>query len=86
MQQAIAAQVALLAFSAALVAGLLAGNTPLTILSRSLIVMLGALIVARVVGECARRVLRDHLQKRKVEIDRSHVDGAEAAPSSAERS
>lgn len=80
MQQRISAQVALLAFAAAIMAGLYAGNAPLTVLSRALIVMFAALLVSQAVAHVSKRVLRDHLQGRKVAIDREHLAASASEP------
>lgn len=72
MVRSIGAQLGLLAFAAAIVAGLHAGNTPVTILVRALIVMLAACAAGQAVGWAAKQVLRDHLQQKKQAIDREH--------------
>lgn len=68
----IAAQIALLTFAMALLAGLHAGNTATTILSRALVALLVAWCGAQFVAWVARTVLRDHLQRKKITIDREH--------------
>jgi len=73
MLRTISAQVALLAFAAATLAGLAVGNAPLTVLLRALAVMLGALIVGQAVAWAAKLVIRDHLLRHKLAIDREHV-------------
>ncbi|MBL8880353.1 MAG: hypothetical protein JNG88_14665 [Phycisphaerales bacterium] len=79
MLQTIGAQVALFTFSLAVVAGLQAGNSPLTILTRALICMVGGLFVGQVGAVVCKAVLRDHLQTRKQRIDTAHVKALEAA-------
>ena len=77
----ISAQIALLAFAAAIVAGLAAGNSPFTVLSRALIAMCIALIVGRITAWSTKLVLRDHLQRKKRAIDEAHLESnQEAAP------
>jgi hypothetical protein len=68
----VGAQVGLLAFAIAVIAGLSAGNAPVTILTRALVGMFAAALVAQVVAWAARSVLREHLQSRKVKIDHDH--------------
>lgn len=74
----ISAQVALFAFAVGLLAGVYAGNAPVTVLSRALTVMVGALLVTQAVAYASKAVIREYLLKRKLEIDRSHVDMLEA--------
>lgn len=74
----ISAQVALFAFAVGLLAGVYAGNAPATVLSRALTVMVGALLVTQAVAYASKAVIREYLLKRKLEIDRSHVDMLEA--------
>jgi divalent metal cation (Fe/Co/Zn/Cd) transporter len=72
MVGSLGAQIGLLAFTIALLAGTLVGNTPTVVLLRAL----GALVIGAVVGQAAgwaaKQVLREYLQKRKSEIDRRH--------------
>lgn len=75
----IAAQVALLAFAMAIVAGLWAGNTPATVLTRALVTMVVALVVGKLGGGTVKLVLRDHLQRKKLTIDRAHVASIRAS-------
>jgi hypothetical protein len=72
MARSIGAQLGLLAFAAAIVAGLYAGNSATTILVRALIVMVAACAAGQAVGWAAKQVLRDHLQRKKQAIDREH--------------
>ena len=69
----ISAQIALLAFAAAIVAGLIAGNSAVVVLQRALIAMFVALMVGKTVCWTTKLVLRDHLQKRKFRIDQAHA-------------
>ncbi len=70
----IGAQVALLAFSLSLLAGLLAGNTPVTVLSRALVMLVVALVLGQFVAWCGHIVLLDYLTQRKAEIDIEHAE------------
>lgn len=69
----ISAQIALLAFAAAIVAGLAAGNSPTTVLTRALMTMFVALMVGKLVAWTTKLILRDHLQHRKLAIDKAHL-------------
>ncbi len=71
---AIGAQLGLLAFAAAVFAGLGAGNAFETVLSRAMLAMVGAAFVGQLAAYATRAVIRDHLQRRKVSIDRDHLD------------
>jgi len=79
MERSIGAQVGLLAFAAAIVAGLHVGNAPTTILVRALIVMLAACAAGQAVGWAVKQVLRDHLQEKKQAIDREHYEASHGA-------
>lgn len=70
----IGAQVALLAFSLSLLAGLLAGNTPVTVLSRALLMLVVALVLGQLVAWCGHVVLLDYLTQRKATIDTEHAE------------
>lgn len=91
MVRSIGAQLGLLAFSAAIIAGLWAGNSVSTILLRAVFAMFLASLVGQLIAWTARLVLRDHLQKKKLAIDRQHQElvrarqseAAAAAPASA---
>jgi hypothetical protein len=80
MLGSLSAQIALLAFAAAVVAGLAAGNPPTTVLTRALVAMFAALLVAKLVGWTTRLVVRDHLQHKKLAIDQAHRDSGTAEP------
>ena len=73
------AQLGLLALAFGLIAGLVVGNSPTTVLSRALLMMVMAVFLGQFVGWAAKQVLRDHLQRRKVDIDQRHVAATEAA-------
>jgi NhaP-type Na+/H+ or K+/H+ antiporter len=72
MVRSIGAQLGLLAFSLAILAGLYAGNSPTTILLRALLVLLMGAVLGQTVGWGAKLILRDHLQRRKLATDRDH--------------
>lgn len=67
------AQLGLLAFAVAIFAGLLAGNSAGTVLSRALMVLALAVLVGQMAAATIKLVLRDHLQRRKLAIDRQHL-------------
>ena len=68
------AQIGLLAFAVAIVAGVYAGNPATVVMLRALAAMLAAALVGQVAGWTAKLVLRDHLQRRKLRIDREHFE------------
>ncbi len=68
------AQVGLLAFAVAVLAGLTAGNSATAVLTRGLVAMVVGSLAGQAAGWAAKQVLRDHLQRKKVEIDREHLD------------
>ncbi len=72
MVRNIGAQIGLLAFAVALVAGLYAGNTATVVLLRAVVALVVGAIVGQAAGWAAKMVLRDHLQHKKLEIDRQH--------------
>ena len=78
----ISAQIALLAFAAAIVAGLIAGNSAVLVLERALVAMFVGLMVAKTVCWTTKLVLRDHLQKKKYAIDQAHAATAPPPESS----
>jgi hypothetical protein len=73
MVQSISAQLGLLAFAVAVIAGLHAGNSAAAILTRALLALLVGATLGRLVAGCAKRVLRDHLLRKKLVLDREHV-------------
>lgn len=77
MVGSLGAQLALLAFSGAVLLGLVAGNTPETILIRALLVMVVAMFIGQFAGMAIKLVLREHLQARKRAIDEQHVQGSD---------
>lgn len=74
MARSIGAQLALLTFGLALLAGLYARNAPTTILTRALVAMLAAYALGQLIAAAIKRVIRDHLQRRKTGIDREHLE------------
>lgn len=73
------AQVALLAFFTTILGGLLVGNSFQTVLSRSLTATIAALLIGQFVAWSGKLVLRDYLQRRKVQIDTAHADASAPA-------
>ncbi len=73
------AQLGLLAFAFGLLAGIAVGNPPTTVLTRALLIMVMAVFLGQFVGWAGKLVLRDHLQRRKFEIDRAHQEATAAA-------
>ena len=59
MIRTIGAQIALVAFAAAILAGLYAGNSPVTVLTRALLAMIVALFVGQAVAWSIKLVLRE---------------------------
>ncbi|MGD8454338.1 MAG: hypothetical protein PVJ57_21200 [Phycisphaerae bacterium] len=84
MVRSIGAQLGLLAFGLAILAGLYAGNSPITILTRSLLIMVVACVLGQIVGWSGKLVLRDHLQRRKLALDREHCEAMLAMSEDAE--
>lgn len=74
MITSISAQISLLSFAIALVAGLAVHNSPQTVLLRALLVMILAGTVGQLAAWSAKAVLRDHLRQRKAQLDRAHLD------------
>lgn len=73
MVQRIGAQIALLSFALAVLAGLAVGNPPTTILLRALAALFIGLLVGQFCAWTSKLVVRDHLLRRKIEIDRAHT-------------
>ena len=84
MVRSIGAQLGLLAFASSIIAGLYAGNAPTTIVLRAVLVMVAACLIGQLVGWMAKLILRDHLQRRKLELDREHYDAVRAAQAQAQ--
>ncbi len=78
------AQVGLLAFAIAIIAGLSAGNSPTVIVLRAVGAMLCGAIVGQITGWAAKTVLREHLQRKKQQIDQEHLTAMAALPASVE--
>jgi hypothetical protein len=82
MVGSLSAQIGLIAFAVGVAGGLHAGNSAVTVLSRALLMMVAAILIGQMAAFTARLVLRDHLQREKITIDREHGrqrDAAEAA-------
>lgn len=82
MVQRISAQIGLLAFASAIIVGLWVSNSFETTLLRAIMIMLGSVIVAQFVLAGAKQVVREELQRRKLNIDRAHVSAVRAAEQS----
>lgn len=74
MTRCIGAQIALLGFALAVAAGLYAGNTATTILSRAVIALFVGLAVGRGAAWAAKLALQDFWRRRKNEIDRRSAE------------
>lgn len=73
MVGSISAQLALFAFAVTIFAGIASGNSSVTVLTRALVAMVTAMLLGQVVGAISKAVLRDHLIRRKNEIDVAHA-------------
>lgn len=78
MVRSIGAQLGLLALGLAIVAGLFAGNSPTTILMRAVVIMVVACALGQAVGWTCKLILRDHLRRKKLEIDQQHREAVRA--------
>ncbi|HEX8910862.1 MAG TPA: hypothetical protein VF796_00785 [Humisphaera sp.] len=82
MPSRLAASLALLVFAISLVAGIQAGNTIATVLSRGLVAMAGTMAIAWVVGAMAQRMVDENLRAKEQELrDAAQANGAPDAPS-----
>ncbi len=73
MSRKLGAQIGLLAFGMAIIAGLYAGNSPSVILMRALVAMVIGVFVGQGAGMAGRLILREHLQRIKQQIDLEHL-------------
>ena len=78
MIRTMGAQIGLLAFTVAIVAGIYVGNPGTVVLLRGLLALLLGALIGQAVGWTAKLVLRDHLQRRKLRIDREHFEAIRA--------
>jgi MFS family permease len=78
-------QIGLLAFAVASLAGIYAGNPATVILLRALLAMLLGTLIGQAAGWTAKLVLRDHLQRKKLHIDREHFKAMRALTRAAEQ-
>ena len=78
MTRSIGVQIGLLAFGMAVVSGLYVGNSATVILTRALVAMILGLILGQMAGWGVKSVLRDHLQRKKLNIDREHLAASRA--------
>lgn len=72
------AQLGLLAFAVAVIAGIAAGNSATVILTRAIISLMAGAVIGQFAGWGAKVVLREYLQRRKLKIDREHLDAVNA--------
>lgn len=79
----LSAQIALAAFAFAILGGLYAGNSPMTILQRALLIMAAAALVGQAAGWVAKAILADHLRQKKRGIDERHMAAIRGAEESA---
>jgi hypothetical protein len=78
MVRSLGAQLGLLVFGVAILAGLHAGNSPTTVLIRALLLMLIAAAIGQASAWASKLMLRDHLQRQKLAIDRDHTEKVRA--------
>lgn len=71
-------QIGLLAFAVAVIAGVYAGNPATVVMLRALLAMLVGVLIGQAAGWMAKLVLRDHLQRRKLQIDQQHFEAIRA--------
>lgn len=77
MIRKISAQISLLGFAAAVLAGVYANNPPLVVLLRALLVMFLAGAIAQFAAWTGKLVLREHLSRRKRELDQAHLSASQ---------
>lgn len=68
----ISAQLGLLTFAAAVLMGLSVGNSAETILERALLATVPAVFIAQFAAWCCKQVVREHVRRRKMTIDKAH--------------
>lgn len=69
----ISAQISLFAFAVAVLAGVYVQNPPLTVLLRAIAVLFLAGTVAQFSAWTGKLVLREHLRRKKTELDQAHL-------------
>ena len=84
MIQKVSAQISLLGFAAAVLAGVYTQNPPLVVLLRALLVMFLAGAVAQFAAWTGKLVLREHLSRKKRELDQAHVAATQVVAQQAE--
>ena len=84
MTRIIAAQLGLFAFGVTVCAGLFAGNSFSTVVTRALAAMIIMALVAYLAAWAGQIILRDHLLQRKLKIEREHHEKRKAREAHAE--
>lgn len=74
----LSAQLALFAFALAICAGLYAGNGVITVLTRAIVTMFVIMAVTQFVAWTSKLILRDYLQRKKMELDQAHFESIKA--------
>lgn len=70
MVHSLGAQIGLVAFAVAILAGLHAGNSATTILTRALLALVLAVFAGQFSSFAIRLVLRDHMKQKKEAVER----------------
>ena len=78
MVRSLGAQIGLLVFAVALIAGIYAGNPVTVVLTRALIALVLGALLGQAAGWTAKLALREYLQREKIAIDREHLDAMKA--------
>lgn len=73
MVGSVSAQIGMLTFAVAIVAGVYAQNPHEVVLMRAMLAMIAAVFISQAVAWTTKMILRDYLQQRKVLIDRAHL-------------
>lgn len=83
MIASVGTQLALLAFAAAIFAGMSAGNSASTVLLRALLAMAAGRVLGEVAAWVARAVVGEHVRRRKQQIDADHLRQSASTPDGA---
>jgi len=78
MVRSLGAQIGLLVFAVALIAGISAGNPVTVVLTRALIALVLGALLGQAAGWTAKLVLREYLQRQKIAIDHEHLTAIRA--------